>query len=74
MFDRIEYMKAYRLANRATITEKYQEYMKTRPDKFTSKTECACGGSYVYQAKSNHLKSKMHLRYLSRIKEDNEIE
>ena len=41
----VEYMKQWRLENRAKITAKYQEYMKSHPEKFAVKTQCPCGGS-----------------------------
>ena len=69
MVDQKEYLKEWRLKNRAKITEKYQEYMKANPEKFKTQTACECGGHYVYQAKGKHLKSKMHLLHLERIAE-----
>lgn len=67
----IEYMKQWRLDNRAKITAKYQEYMKARPEIFAVKTQCPCGGSYVYQAKRRHLTCQKHLRYLATINDAN---
>jgi hypothetical protein len=32
--------------------------------KYTKKIDCACGGSYTYNSKYKHFKSKIHLQFL----------
>ena len=48
-----EYKKEYRSANKESIAEKMNE-----------KFDCECGGKYTHKNKSNHNKSKKHLKFI----------
>ena len=42
----------------------YIEYRKQKPEVFTKKIPCECGGSYTHWNKSRHLKQKKHLHFI----------
>jgi len=54
--DNIEQFKEYYLDNKEKITERKNK-----------KFQCGCGGRYTSNNKSQHFKSKLHLRYLETI-------
>lgn len=55
--------------NRESIISKIKEYNKLHKEeiliKHSAKTTCMCGGSYTYSNKTNHMKTKKHLDYIS---------
>ena len=69
--------KEYRQENKEKIAEYYQEnkeavleyqkeYYEKNKEKINEKFTCPCGGTYTYQNKARHLKTKMHLNYLGK--------
>jgi len=52
-----EYQKNYRLENKERIAEK----------KNKQKYDCECGGKYIHEHKSHHLKTLKHLKYCETI-------
>lgn len=46
-----------------TTPDRHQ-YYKNFTSKHNERVECECGGHYTYYAKSNHLKSKIHKKFV----------
>ena len=85
--ERKQYDKEYRQENKEEIRERKKEYNQkhrehkneydkqyrhNNQDKLREKTNCQCGGGYRCHGKARHLRTKLHMRYLSGIsvKED----
>ena len=52
--------------NKKEYEKKYYELNKdTIKDKKNKKYECECGGKYTYANKAQHLKSKIHQKFIS---------
>jgi hypothetical protein len=48
-----------------------KDWRKRNPDKYLAKTEChVCGGTYQLSGKSNHYKTKKHLRAQQKFEEE----
>jgi hypothetical protein len=59
--------KQYREANKEKIKLKGDKYRMNNLDKINEKNICRCGGKYTYRNKSEHLRSKKHIKYILRI-------
>jgi hypothetical protein len=70
-----EYKKKYRENNKSIINEKAKKYKKKNQhkikkyyeenkDKLNEKFNCECGGKYIKQSISRHLKTKIHIKYI----------
>ena len=57
-----DYQKEYREKHREEINKKSKE-------KYSVKIDCECGGKYTHRHKSQHFKTKLHLKYMSSINE-----
>ena len=60
-----DYMREYRKNNRPYLAYMYRQYMINNCKKFNTKIECECGATFLYHSKSNHLRTKKHLKYIS---------
>jgi hypothetical protein len=58
-----EYHKEYCNDNKDIIARNKKEYRKLNLEKLTEKHECLCGGKYTCENKSQHFKSKKHIKY-----------
>jgi hypothetical protein len=47
-----------------TFKEYLDEYREKNKDKIKQKFNCDCGGKYIHQHKSTHLKTKKHQAYI----------
>lgn len=56
--------KAYRDTHKEELKQKYKEN-KELHTKRKEKFNCECGGSYTYCHKSEHLKSKKHIKFIN---------
>jgi len=56
-----EYAKIHYQINKAKI----KEYKETKKTYFQEKFNCECGGKYTRQAKSHHIKTAKHQRYIN---------
>ena len=71
----IEYQKQYREKNKEKIQERYENnkekinkqrknYYEKNKDHYREKHKCGCGGCYTTDNKSQHNKTKKHLKYI----------
>lgn len=61
-----EWQAKYRENNKIMVNTKKQIYFESHPEIFKTKHTCAiCGGQYVINNKSRHLKSKAHINKLT---------
>ena len=60
----IKKQRQYRLENKPIIVEKNKQYKLDNIEKLRKKCNCECGGKFTHQNKSQHYKSKKHLKYL----------
>jgi len=67
-----EYRNKYYQENQAKIKENNKNYYQENQSKITQKFNCECGGKYLYSSKSQHLKSKKHLNFISSNNKDAE--
>jgi hypothetical protein len=65
--EKIEYKKEYAQANSTKIKERQKNYRANNVAKLKENIECACGGHYKHNDKSQHLKTKKHMSYCSQI-------
>ena len=56
--------KDYYDENSAKILAKCKEYRDENKEKRYEKFACPCGGKYTYCSRSQHFKTKKHLKYL----------
>jgi hypothetical protein len=56
-------MKEYKKENK----EKIKEYLEANKKKLKEKFTCACGGKYIYYHKSQHFKTKKHLKFVNQV-------
>jgi len=76
-----ESMKQYYENNKAKIKESMKQYRDNNKDKIKqhnkeyrenpTKIHCACGSTYVFYHKSDHLKTKKHTKYQNNLEADN---
>ena len=59
--------KIYRTKNKDKINEKLKIYRAKNKDKINEKFDCACGGKFTHQKKSQHFKTKKHQAFISSI-------
>jgi len=49
-----------------TKKESNKEYYEKNKEKLNEKIDCECGGKYIHQHKSRHMKSKKHINYIEK--------
>jgi len=62
-----EKQKEYVEANKEKINEYYKEYVEANKEKINEKFTCECGGNYTYKHKSQHFKTKKHLKFVNQV-------
>ena len=66
-----EYKKEYDEANKERLKERRKEYVEANKEKIkemmNEKFTCECGGKYTYANKSQHFKSKKHLKFVNQV-------
>lgn len=67
-YDNKEYKKQYYIENKDKLTEKMKENYIKNKDKNQEKFDCECGGKYIFQHKSRHQKSQIHLHFINNTK------
>ena len=60
----LDQQKGYRDNNKEKISDHMKEYYQVNKEKMRSKYDCLCGSKYSYDNKSQHFKTKKHLKYL----------
>jgi len=60
-----ERFKKYREDNKELIRERAKQHYKKHSNKYKEIHQCDCGGHYTYGHKSRHLKSQIHIDYVS---------
>ena len=67
--DNKDKIKQYRENNKEKIIKQRKEYREDNKDKIrknkNKKINCECGGRYIINNKSRHLKTKKHINYLN---------
>jgi hypothetical protein len=61
--DNTEYMRDYYNNNKDKIKENAKEYYYNNKDIILTKHECVCGGRYTCIHKTQHSKTKKHMKY-----------
>lgn len=69
----IELVKEYQVNYRNDNKEYLQQYRNVIADRQHQKFQCVCGGKYTHQHKSEHPKSKKHIKYINSLEEIEEI-
>jgi hypothetical protein len=64
---RKEHDKKYREQNKNYIKEYKKKYREQNKTKINQKFTCPCGGRFTHCHKSQHLKTKLHKKYLESI-------
>jgi hypothetical protein len=59
--------KEYCVDNKENKKQYDKQYRMNNLDKINEKNICRCGGKYTYRNKSEHLKTKRHIKYILRI-------
>ena len=66
-----EYYKEYVEANKEKINERRKEYVEANKEKINERSkkkyDCECGGKYIYANKSQHFKTKQHLKFVNQV-------
>jgi len=62
-----EYYKEYVEANKERLKEYRKEYVEANKEREKEKFTCECGGKYTYKNKSQHFKSKKHLKFVNQV-------
>ena len=65
-----EYMKEYQKLNKDKLVEKNKDYYNSNKEIIRAKYECACGGKYTHDHKSQHFKTKKHIEYIEQQNEE----
>jgi len=65
--DKDNYKKQYLINNPETRKETQKKYRDTHKEKINEKITCECGRCYTRGNKARHLKSKIHIDYLSKL-------
>ena len=60
----LKYNKECYEKNKELINQKHKEYYEKNKEKLKEKIECECGGKYSYGAKSKHLKTNKHQKFI----------
>jgi len=60
-----EHIKEYYQTNKEQLAKKKKEYYQTNKEKRQQPYTCECGSKIMIQCKSQHLKSKKHILYLT---------
>jgi hypothetical protein len=68
-----EYKYAYYQANKEKFTENNKAYYQSNKEKLNEKFNCECGGKYMFQSKSYHLKTQKHQNYIQSLVNENNI-
>lgn len=58
------YNKSYYEMNKEKLMETSRMWREKNKDKINQKHQCECGGRYTFFAKSNHLKTAKHRRWV----------
>ena len=66
----IEYQKEYQELNKDKLVEKNKDYYNSNKEIIRAKYECACGGKYTHDHKSQHFKTKKHIEYIEQQNEE----
>ena len=59
-----EYKEQYYQENKKNILTKIKKYNEEHKEKLLNKFNCECGGFYIFQHKSTHLKTKKHQNFI----------
>ena len=59
-----EYMKKYQEENKEKLREQKKEYEEENKEKLKEKHNCSCGGTYTYNNRKTHEKSKKHQNFI----------
>jgi len=66
-----ERRKEYVEANKEKINERRKEYVEANKEKINERSkkkyDCECGGKYIYANKSQHFKTKKHLKFVNQV-------
>jgi hypothetical protein len=57
--------KQYKEAHKNELKDKQKEYCERNKEKLHEKFDCDCGGKYIFQNKTTHVKSQKHQLYIS---------
>jgi hypothetical protein len=57
--------KIYRDTHKEQKSENDKEYREKNKDKLKQKINCICGGTYSYNHKSTHFKTKLHRKFIN---------
>lgn len=55
----------YRKANKDKMSIYQQQYYQNNKDKLSTQSKCACGGTYLHNARNRHEKTSMHEEYMN---------
>jgi len=63
----LEQNKQYKEEHKEQIIEKNKQYREEHKEQRNQKFECECGGNYINNNKSRHMKTQKHLKHLEEL-------